>query len=87
MLNLGHIHTSGKTLSVLILFLIGLGLFINVLVGLRLMEASASVKLPDSGFIGKIIINGVNNITTIYDQLKNKHLPKATMYAWAIPLT
>lgn len=87
LLNLTYVHTSGTTISVLILFLIGLGLVINVLIGLRLIEASASVQLHSSGFIGQIIINGYNNIATIYDQLKNKHLPKATWYAWAITLT
>ena len=34
----------------------------------------------------QIIINGYNNIVTIYDQLKNKQLPQARWYAWAIAL-
>lgn len=87
LLNLTYVHTSGTTANILILFLIGLGLVTNVLIGLRLIKASASVKLHSSGFIGQIIINGYHNIVTIYDQLKNKQLPKATWYAWAITLT
>ena len=86
LLNLTYLHTSGTTVTIFILFLIGLGLVLNVLIGLRLIKASASVKLHTSGFIGQIIINGYTNIVTIYDQLKNKRLPKAGWYAWAIAL-
>ena len=35
----------------------------------------------------QIVKYGFNNVTTIYGQLKNKQLPKATWYAWAMVLT
>ena len=86
LLNLTYIHTSGGAANIVTLVLICLGLLTNVLIGFRLIEASASVKLHTSGFIGQIIINGYSNIITIYDQLQNNQLPKAGMCAWAIAL-
>ena len=85
LLNLTYIHTSGEAVNVITVILICLGLLANVLVGLRLIKKSTSVKLYD-GFMVQIIINGYNNIIIIYDQLKNKQLPKARWYAWAIAL-
>lgn len=35
----------------------------------------------------QIVKHGYSNITTIYGQLKNQQLPKATWYAWVIALT
>ena len=86
LLNLTYLHTSGTTVTIFILFLIGFGLVLNVLIGLRLIKVSGSVKLHTSGFIGQIFINGYNNIVTIYNQFKNKQLPKAGRYSWAIAL-
>lgn len=57
----------------------------NILVGLRLIKNPTSVKLYD-GFMVQIIINGYNNIVSIYNQLENKQLPQARWYAWAIAL-
>ena len=68
---MGYIHTSHTTVNIFILILIGLGLATNVLIGLRLIKASASVKLYDS-FMLQIIKHGYSNITTIFEQLKNK---------------
>ena len=67
------------------LALISLGLVINVLIGFRLIKISASVKLHNS-FMLQIVKHCYSNITTIYGQLKNKQLPKATWYAWVITL-
>ena len=75
----------GGAVNKLTVILIGLGLLTNILIGLRLIKKSISVKLYD-GFMVQIIINGYNNIVTIYDQLKNKQLPKAGWYAWIIAL-
>lgn len=86
LLNLTYIHTSGGFVNILILSLILLSLITNVLIGLRLIKTSASVKLETS-FMLQIIKHGYSNIITIYEQLKNKHLPKATWYAWAMVLT
>ena len=86
LLNLTYIHTSGGFVNILILSLILLSLITNVLIGLRLIKTSASVKLETS-FMLLIIKQGYSNIITIYEQLKNKHLPKATWYAWAMVLT
>jgi hypothetical protein len=66
--------------------LISLGLLTNILIGLRLVKVSASVELSNS-FMVQIIKHGYNNIAVILTQLKNKQLPKATWYAWAITLT
>nr|YP_010437049.1 hypothetical protein NQY40_mgp33 [Ulva meridionalis]UTA96523.1 hypothetical protein [Ulva meridionalis]UTA96581.1 hypothetical protein [Ulva meridionalis]UTA96634.1 hypothetical protein [Ulva meridionalis]UTA96686.1 hypothetical protein [Ulva meridionalis]UTA96749.1 hypothetical protein [Ulva meridionalis] len=85
LLNLTYIHTSGEVTSIITFVLIGLGLLTNVLIGFRLIDASASVKLHH-GFMVQIIINGYSNIITIYDQLKNNKLPKAGWYAWMIAL-
>ena len=84
-LNLTYIHISGGAVNIITLTLIGLGLLTNVLVGLRLIKVSGSVKLYN-GFMVQIILNGYNNILTIYSQFKNKELPKAGWYAWAIAL-
>lgn len=86
LLNLTYIHTSGGAVNIITLILIGLGLLTNVLVGLRLIKVSGSVKLYN-GFVFQIIINGYSNILTIYNQFKKKQLPKAGWYAWAIALT
>lgn len=86
LLNLTYIHTSGVPVNIITLILIGLGLLTNVLVGLRLIKVSGSVKLYN-GFVFQIIINGYSNILTIYNQFKKKQLPKAGWYAWAIALT
>lgn len=86
LLNFTYIHTSGTTLNKAALILICLGLICNILIGLRLIKASASVKLYH-GFTVQIIQHGYNNIFIIYNQLINKQLPKASWYAWAIALT
>ena len=86
LLNFTYIHTSGTTLNKVALILICLGLICNILIGLRLIKASASVKLYH-GFTVQIIQHGYNNIFIIYNQLINKQLPKASWYAWAIVLT
>jgi hypothetical protein len=85
LLNLTYIHTWGAV-NKITLILLGLGLFTNILIGLRLIKASASVKLHYS-FMVQIIKHGYNNIATILTQLQSKQLPKATWYAWAITLT
>lgn len=86
LLNLTYIHTSlGGGVNIITLFLIGLGLFMNISIGLRLIKVSGSVKLYN-GFMVQIIINGYNNVITIYDQFQNDKLPKASRYAWAIAL-
>lgn len=86
LVNLMYVYTSiGGGLNIIILSLIGLSLTMNVLIGLRLIKVAASVKLETS-FMLQIVKHGYSNITTIYDQLKNKHLPKATWYAWVITL-
>lgn len=64
---------------------IGLALAMNILIGLRLIKVSESLKLHD-GFTVQIIKHGYDNITTLYNQLKNKTMPKATWYAWVITL-
>nr|YP_010437050.1 hypothetical protein NQY40_mgp32 [Ulva meridionalis]UTA96524.1 hypothetical protein [Ulva meridionalis]UTA96582.1 hypothetical protein [Ulva meridionalis]UTA96635.1 hypothetical protein [Ulva meridionalis]UTA96687.1 hypothetical protein [Ulva meridionalis]UTA96750.1 hypothetical protein [Ulva meridionalis] len=85
LLNFTYIHVSGGAVNTIILVLIGLGLLTNVLIGLRLIKASASIELHN-GFMIQIVKYGFNNVATIYGQLKNKQLPKATWYAWAIAL-
>jgi len=85
LLNLTYIHTSGGAFNIITLIVIGLGLLINTLIGLRLIKKSISVKLYD-GFMVQIIINGYTNITKVYTQLKNNQLPKAGWYAWTIAL-
>lgn len=75
LLNFTYIHTSlGGAVNIITLSLIGLGLLINILIGLRLIKVSASVELSNS-FMVQIIKNGYNNITIILMQLKNKQLP------------
>ena len=69
-----------------ILISVGLGLLTNVLIGLRLIKASASVTLKH-GFMVQIIKHGYSNIAQIYGQFKKDQLPKATWYAWAMVLT
>lgn len=86
LLNLTYLHTSGGAVSIITLALIGLGLLLNILIGLRLIKASASVTLENS-FMVDIIKYGYNNVSTIYNQLKSKQLPKATRCAWVITLT
>ena len=85
LLNCTFIHTSGGAVNEITVILIGLGLLANLFIGLRLIKKTngTSVKLYD-GFMVQIIINGYDNILTIYDQLKNKQLPKARWYTWII---
>lgn len=89
LVNLMYVYTSTAStngvLNIIPLSLIGLSLTINALIGLRLIKTSASVKLETS-FMLQIVKQGYSNITTIYAQLKNKQLPKATWYAWVITL-
>ena len=54
--------------------LIGLALAMNILIGLRLIKVSESLKLHD-GFTVQIIKHGYDNINTLYNQLKNKTMP------------
>ena len=88
LLNLIYVYTlgGGGAVNIVTLILVGLSLFTNVLIGLRLIKTSASVKLETS-FMLQIIKHGYSNITTIYGQLKKKQLPKATWYGWVIALT
>lgn len=76
LLNCTFIHTSGGAVNKITVILIGLGLLANIFIGLRLIKKATSVK-PYDGFMVQIIINGYDNILTIYDQLKEKQLPKA----------
>ncbi len=86
LLNFIYIYiSSGGAVSIITLSLIGLSLTMSVLIGLRLIKVAASVKLKTS-FMLQIVKQGYSNITTIYGQLKNKQLPKATWYAWVITL-
>lgn len=50
LLNLTYIHTSGGAFNIITLVLIGLGLLVNILIGLRLIKVSKSVKLHN-GFM------------------------------------
>ncbi len=84
LLNLTYVHTTGGAANIMVI-LIGLALAMNILIGLRLIKVSESVKLHD-GFMVQIIKHGYDNITTLYNQLKNKTVPKATWYAWVITL-
>lgn len=86
LLNLTYIHTIGEAPTKIVVILISVGLLSNLLIGLRLLKASASVKLHN-GFMVQIIEHGYNNIRTIYNQLKTKQLPKACWHAWVITLT
>lgn len=48
LLNLTYIHTSGVPVNKITLILISFGLLTNILIGLRLIKVSASVKLHNS---------------------------------------
>lgn len=85
LLNLTYIHASGGA-NFVILISVGLGLLINVLIGLRLIKVSASITLKH-GFMVQVIKHGYSNIAQIYEQFKKGQLPKATWYAWAMVLT
>ena len=86
LLNLAYLHVSGGAVSIFICSLIALGLIVNLLIGLRLLRESESVKLHESGFIGQILINAYSNITTIYAQIKSNNLPRARWSAWVMIL-
>lgn len=86
LLNLTYIHVSSGGTNIVILISVGLGLLTNVLIGLRLIKESASITLKH-GFMVQIIKHGYSNIAKVFNQLKNKQLPKATRYAWAMVLT
>lgn len=71
-------------MSIITLALIGLGLLLNILIGLRLIKASVTLE---NSFMVQMIKHGYSNIAQIYGQLKDNQLPKATWCAWAITLT
>lgn len=65
--------------------LIGSGLVLNCLIGLRLIKNAKNVKMP-YGFIIHIIYGCYDNIKIILNQLKRNEVPKAGGYTWFVTL-